>query len=230
MLLAATGGGFTPASLPNLWAWFDASKITGLVDNDPVSSWSDLSGNARHVTGTTTTRPLYKTSVFGSLPAVLFDGADDFLAAASGTNTPFEQTVFSVIKPTTVEIYRTWFGGSVKFGSNVSKIPQMTLSQVVELNPASSGALADNTAALVGARFSDSADTYSYRKNGGADGSGTTASTPSGRGLALGRANLEQSQDYWPGYIAETVVYSASLNDTDAASVEAYLKAKWATP
>ncbi len=66
----------TPASFSGLLAWWKADSLS-LSNNDPVSSWTDSSGNGKTATGSSITRPLYKTSIFGSMPAVVFDGSDD---------------------------------------------------------------------------------------------------------------------------------------------------------
>jgi hypothetical protein len=71
-----------PVIFANLGLWLKADGLSGLVNNDPVSSWTDFSGKGRHYIGTTTTRPLYKTSQQNGLPAIDFDGTDDFLTGA----------------------------------------------------------------------------------------------------------------------------------------------------
>jgi hypothetical protein len=86
--------------IPGLVAWYKATDLA-LNDNDPVSSWADASGNGYTLTGTTTTRPLYKTNVVNSLPAVLFDGVDDFLTNAAFKNFGDAYTIYAVISYTT---------------------------------------------------------------------------------------------------------------------------------
>jgi len=72
----------------------DAGAIQGLADGASVSQWDDLSGNDRHFTqGTAGRRPLYKTGVINSMPAIRFDGGDDQLTW-SGVTAP--ETVFIV--------------------------------------------------------------------------------------------------------------------------------------
>lgn len=58
---------------------FDASKITGLSDNDPVATWADLRGGNSFTQSTADYKPLYKTNIQNSLPGVLFDGSNDFM-------------------------------------------------------------------------------------------------------------------------------------------------------
>lgn len=61
----------------------DSRRISGLVDGDPVSTWSDASGNSRDGTNTLTARPTYKTAIQGGQPVVRFDGSNDYLSVAS---------------------------------------------------------------------------------------------------------------------------------------------------
>ena len=83
-MLRGVGGGkvaFTPASLPGLALWLDATAITGLVDADPVGTWSDQSGNGRDATqATAAKKPTYKTNIQNGKPVVRFDSIDDGLS------------------------------------------------------------------------------------------------------------------------------------------------------
>lgn len=74
---------WTPARLPGLVLWLDAGRITGLVDGDPVATWSDLSGLGNHATqATASKRPTYKVNIVNGRPVVRFDGVDDVLGGA----------------------------------------------------------------------------------------------------------------------------------------------------
>lgn len=77
---AAIGGTFTPADLGDqVVCWLKADALS-LSNNDPVSSWTDSSGNGHAaVQATASKRPLYKTNSLNGQPAVQFDGADDDL-------------------------------------------------------------------------------------------------------------------------------------------------------
>lgn len=91
---------FTPADLAGLQLWFRASDITGLVDGDPVATWSDTSGNARDMTQSTASkRPTWRTAVLNGKAVVRFDGSDDYLSVTSAYTLiaqPF--SVFAVVK------------------------------------------------------------------------------------------------------------------------------------
>lgn len=58
--------------------WCKADALS-LSNNDPVSSWTDSSGNGFHLSNTLTARPTFLTNQINSLPAVSFDGSNDFL-------------------------------------------------------------------------------------------------------------------------------------------------------
>lgn len=70
------GAAWTPADLPDIIHWYRTREIVGLSNDDPVSSWEDLIGSA-DMSGSSTTRPLYKTG--GGDPYLHFDGTDDKL-------------------------------------------------------------------------------------------------------------------------------------------------------
>ena len=64
----------------NLTVWLKDAGLTGLGDNDPVSTWADSSGNGLDaIQGTAAYRPLYKTNILNGYPVVRFDGSDDYL-------------------------------------------------------------------------------------------------------------------------------------------------------
>ncbi len=59
--------------------WLLADSLS-LSDTDPVATWNDISGNTNDATqGTSAAQPLYRTGEVNGLPAVVFDGTDDFM-------------------------------------------------------------------------------------------------------------------------------------------------------
>lgn len=76
--------GFIPwVSLSNVIYAFEADYIAGLSDNEPVATWSDLSGNDNDAEQSTAGwRPLYK--LVSDSPVVRFDGSDDRLVIGRG--------------------------------------------------------------------------------------------------------------------------------------------------
>ncbi|RAM50389.1 MAG: hypothetical protein C6Y22_17490 [Hapalosiphonaceae cyanobacterium JJU2] len=58
---------------------FSASSITGLNNNDLVSSINDLSENNFTAVASNTARPTYQTNIINNKPALLFNGSSNFL-------------------------------------------------------------------------------------------------------------------------------------------------------
>lgn len=87
-------------------ARYVASQITGKNDGDAISQWNDVSGHGRHLLQATGGKqPLYKTNINYSVPAVRFDGIDDFLQTAGFTALPQPYELLIVCK------YRSDLGG-----------------------------------------------------------------------------------------------------------------------
>jgi hypothetical protein len=73
-----------PLKIANLVAWYDASQITGLSDNDLVTTWPDLSGNGYDlIQNDVALKPTYKASIKNGLPVIRFDGIDNELKTAA---------------------------------------------------------------------------------------------------------------------------------------------------
>ena len=64
----------------------DARVITGLNDGDAVASWADSSGNSNNASqATAANRPIYKTNIYGTNPAVRQDTASKIIGGALST-------------------------------------------------------------------------------------------------------------------------------------------------
>ena len=77
---------FTKHSVPGLVLWLDANDVDGngnpdsLGDGSSISAWVDKSTKGVTVNQTNSgSQPVYKSTSFGSKPAVRFDGIDDVL-------------------------------------------------------------------------------------------------------------------------------------------------------
>ena len=84
----------------NISGWMDASKIPTLGNGDALTTWLDISGNnndAEQFSGLNI--PLFRTSLVNGLPAVSFDGVDDFLTFDSNI-TAGDVTIFAVYSNT----------------------------------------------------------------------------------------------------------------------------------
>lgn len=82
----AGGGALAPDDIADLLFWYEADAIVGLSDNDPVSTWEDLGPHGLDLTQSGSARPTFQENILNSLPAVQFDGTDDFMSTVSNVH------------------------------------------------------------------------------------------------------------------------------------------------
>lgn len=229
---ARHGSSWTPASLPGLAAWYDASAIGGLADNDPVSAWADLSGNSR----TLTTDPgggaaTYKTSIRNSLPVVRFDGTNDCLRASNvlASDSTYEMVIVHAIT-----------GGSGALCAPLS-------NQRSTPTPHVGGAMIRSTANVRGiysvgayATYAGGSYTNSTWERWGLTSSAalyvngasvqTGAAMSAGADILVGAARktaVSTLEFFTPMDVAEIIISTDVLSSGDRAALDAYLATKW---
>ena len=218
---------FTPASIAGLRIWQDAAQITGLNDGDTVSSWSDSSGNGLALTQATGTKqPLYKTGIFGSQPAVLFDGVDDELVIASHSFSMTAGTLFVVYKATAtsygvVRVNNDTAGSWWRFGGDGDGYWGIFYTSRIAGYPASMPG--SNVAASV-----IDVSTPTVKEvfvNGVSKGTRSVGfNTPDrvnmGGIVAVGTPRMD-------GYVAEWGMYDSALTGANLTALQNYLAAKY---
>lgn len=219
---------FNPLDIPGCHLWLDASQITGLSDGDPVSQWTDFSGNGYHATqATAAKRPTFKTGVQNGLPAIRFDGTDDWLRTASWGSKAQPNTVFIVAKPpangtgTRIIIEgivstdrhlwakdaandsNSFYGGAWVSGATITGIANTWSIAALNFNGADFNVYINGESRVTG--------------NIGAHGLS---------GLTIG-TNLATDNFFFNSDMSEIIVYDTLLSDADRAKVEAYLSQKY---
>lgn len=91
-LIAQTGPGGNFNN--NMDLWLDANAITGLNNNDPVSTWADLSPSSNNATQSGSARPTYKTASMNGFPVVSFDGINDYMNLSSLITPNFSTSIY----------------------------------------------------------------------------------------------------------------------------------------
>ena len=240
--------GFLPSQLPGLAAWFAADQQTyqdtglstpAVLDGDPVGGWFDLSGSGNHVTqATAANKGTLKLNIQNGRPAVLFDGTDDYLASAVSPITGSSgRSFFGVINNVANTSSNYIFDFSFTAPSNLNAFA-ITPEVGVRIKGANrlftSGQLPNNNTAfvLLGVVYQAGADisTVAAYVNGTALAeSSHTAGVPNtaNGGLTIANGSLGGPMNMYAG---EIVVYNRALTDAEVAQVNAYLKARWATP
>jgi hypothetical protein len=227
---------FTPASIPGLGLWLDASTITGLSPGDPVTTWPDASGLGRHATPVLTA-PIYHSTSFNGHPAVYFGGTSRrLLIPGLGTalTGKTQYTVFYVAKV-----------ASFGYGVIISAPPNTVWRWLIEYEPSgsiywghgagyrqyASGHLASNTSYIQ--TFHYTADDPRYYLNGTevavatyGGGGDMQDDVPNVDGDGL-LGSYYDGQYPVDGVIAEVIWYDHALTTEERLAVEAYLASKW---
>lgn len=206
----------------NLSIWLDANSL-GLINNTPVSNWTDLSSNLNSANQASTAfQPIFKTNQINGLPSIEFDGTNDRLVFPSAVNTS-GTTIFLVTNSTkqdystilSTENHNITYGkGTLRSEYNGSKnligksLNTFSLSSIsTESNPTTGQLLlSDNGTALSSTRQAF----YNL----------TTSS--------IGALNyFGNFSFFFKGQIAEIVVFNTNLNSAERVIVGNYLAAKY---
>ncbi len=222
-------------TLPNS---FLDSEIGGLI-----SVWNDASGAnpntpAQALQGTLDNQPIYSSSAINGLPALKFDGSDDYIEASLSTAITSEQLeVFIVYKRIQI---KAWSGTSAlyKNGSNdydnVSSIALRDSTAVDSLlterngaNSATSPHPGNNVAFIYSTKF-DGTNNTPYI-NGTAQSPVASAGN-FGIDRVLVGARKNGSYNSFNGYVAEFIVFDRALSDQERQDVTQYLSDKYQIP
>ena len=228
-----------PATISGLRVWYAAWGET-YANNASVDTFHDGSGNHYHATQTGSNRPVFKTSVINSQPAVYFDGSGatpkylnlpDFFTGMTAGN------VFLILKGDT-----TQGTGSTDVG-----LWAMPATSDNENYPWTDGNVYDGFMSTArkscgspGANFVYSWHTYEVISVSGeytakhnstqffTTASNTVETSPFGghSGRTLGRSSLG-SGFLFQGWIAEMILYGGKLGSTDRSSIYTYINGKY---
>jgi hypothetical protein len=226
--------------------WSKADALS-LSNNDPVSSWTDSSGNGFHLANTLTARPTYMTGQINSLPAVSFDGSNDFLrnSAVSFSATRSSLAVAMVVCLTTNKTYNGFLSaddnasypakGLHVYGINTGEVFWGFQPVATEYYLRTKRPLATSTWYIITASFGD--QVRDFRANG-ADwgcGGGGSLSEPSADldnitvsstgNITIGKFDF--TGDFLNGKVAEMVLWSPA-SQIENLWIEGYLANKYA--
>jgi hypothetical protein len=231
---------FSPTDLSDLRAWYDASQLAGLSDNDVMTGWVDESSNALDLTKVGTGSILYKTNIKNGLPAVRFPGGTNHMQRASTSLSPTTGlwSAFAVFMRTgTTGILNVVDADHANAGvtarqAQAIRCNALTLESVgfnvagSAVTDAAGTALSASTFLCASAvRTTGAVESW---VNGSSNGSTSIAGTPNLGAIAqLGIGGSARNLGL-TGDMGEAIIYSRDLNSTERGQVEAYLAAKWA--
>lgn len=218
---------FSPLSISGLKLWLDAGSLS-LSDSDPVSSWTDLSGNTNHaVQASGGLQPTFKTGIINGRPIVRFDGSNDILVAPNPVGPP--ASCFIVCSPNAavgsenpyailVITSGIWISGRLNSSTNWGSFMSSSGEQLALDD------LSSDVPVLLEQTQGTSTPSKLYKngvlKNTQTDVVASTANT----NVQIGADGSSR----WANYdIAEVIIYDSVLSAPDQASIEAYLTAKY---
>ena len=220
--------------------WLKADSLKLLTDGSTIGNLTDSSGNGMSSEQTDVTRrPIYIEKGIGDVPAVRFDGVDDYLVVDERPG-----LLFTFHKSTIVAVVRSNSGGTIISQAHTNRI--VAAGQAQRLSYGSSFAATDGTqewpqiqsstgGALPGGSASvcamvhagDLAGETALFVNGQRDDNGTAF--PHQRSSAIrpfiGYAYRQRCPR--SGDVAEVLVYSRALPGGERKSAERYLQRKY---
>lgn len=252
--LFSAKGQFSPlssVSSSTLALWLDATRISG-VDADPVTTWPDLSGNARDFTqATAAKKPTLQVSEINNKPVVRFDGTDDLLVNATAFLTGASGTVLAVLRFTALSDYPCIIGSFDGASDNRMLICRgrydVTANNIsfTQQNADTADAYSGSTALAADTPYqmmwASSGSAYSARVNRTAQTLSFIAGSDTGHWVdqsasqdlvSIGAAKFGVAGElqHFNGDLAELLVYEPAVSSADLTALEAYLAAKWGTP
>lgn len=249
---------FNPKSIDSLKFWVESRQLIGLSNNDSVATWYDSSTsavNAVYVTQSNLAKkPVYKTNIFGTKPALYFNRTDSLCMSADSiagrylTGNKIPHTIIVVAKGASVN---TAIGSIIGLGRSTTSTPLQEDgfgSSVVKYFIQRR----DDAATLTGGNITEAtgdsttqAVVYAFRFTGDSlrvyrnavtrasdDGYGaTTLGVTTLNRLTIGAERRNSSiEDVADVYVAAVLVYNRSLTAAEISSLTTQLKTIYTIP
>lgn len=214
---------WTPASIPGLVSWYDASQLT-LADGAQVTSWTDLTAGGRHLLPNAQgTNPTFKTNGRNSLSVVRFNGTSNMLTnRVSGSyNHFFVVAKYNLATFTSYDGLITGYTG----GNHIILIGNPPTANIYV--PITGDASGKVTYYQNGVNSTDIWTSPFMTVWGQANVSSVTSWINFEINVGLDRSHTPR---WWNGDVGEIIGYSRVLTDVERQQVEGYLKTKWGTP
>lgn len=224
--------------------WYDGSDVTQFQptnpsDGDTITQWNDKSNFAHNAnpTGGATKRPTYQTNELNSLSVVQFDGTNDCLSInpIADLRGITGWSLFAVAKFTSTTgnrwISQSDTGDVALYHNGTNMVVENAGGTGTSSNTLDTtdyhyfSVIYDGTQSTNANKLKLRIDGVDQSLNFGATNVGTaTSSVTSNLNIGCNGADTE----YLQGFIAEYIVYYATLDATDVSDLEGYLTNHWA--
>lgn len=238
-----------PSEIASLNLWYDASVANATnfnpvpTDGTVVTAWVDKLGNGRDANQATANRkPLWRANQRNGLGSIQFDGTNDnftlnpipWALSLSGQTTYILFRAAALtnnmhIQSTNTGGYKFYLSGSnwaVETGGGVAVSNSGSdttnyhyMGMIFDGTQTDANTTTQNNLRLK-FRYDGSAKTLTFSSNV------NTTTSASANTLNIG-ADSSGSNNYFNGYIAELMIWTRRLNDTEIQQVESYLKTKY---
>lgn len=240
------------SSIKNLTLWLEptlggsftnSNNLQDIADGDKIKNWNDVQAQAvqKQIVSQTTDslRPLYKTNVINGLPAVKFDGTNDYLSLTNIV--AYDFSAFVVIRTSHVgNSSQYWLGDPILYadfvGSGADIVPLVISGNNIRfgLGGSSGGAAAGSRVVnndkphVVNIVRDAAGKTIRGYVDGSLDATRTNTSPEAldANPILYIGANTDSSVCY-PGYIAELIIFERVLTAEERNEVVKYLGKKW---
>ena len=249
--ITALHNGNTPAITPTAhWTFNDGPQVTAVSNGEPIAGWQNRVGNREQFNQVTlANRPTYvaASSLIKNLPALSFDGVNDYLKYSTQLFTNTQGVLFAVLRPTLlppVSAYTFLSQASTNTTNSRAHCYFSSANQIridVRKN-STSAAFSPSTEFVVTTNYQvfiikSDGSTYLFKRN-----NVLTPTTGINAGLWFGDVNssdvmncnigaIDTTLLFYPfkGEIAELIVYDSTVIPTDAqvADIEKYLMRKY---
>jgi hypothetical protein len=220
----------------SLQLWMAADYSLPYYGNNPVSTWYDLTGQARNATQTNGTRqPTYTEDVLNGLPVIRFDGSSDAMVLPSSSTMGIQSSDYEILVLIKAEEkqYSAIIGNNytqptpyVKFSQDDNGLDFIADSDT-RLTVGSPSEFYDSNFHLVNVNGTETsgeiridgklfakAENQNFRNSGNGD-------------FYIG-ADSEYFRDYLNGDIAEIIIFNRKLSATERLEITQYLSDKYA--
>jgi len=223
---------FLPTEISGLIAWWDASQITDLNNNDDVTTWIDVTGVYSATQSTASKKPHYKTNQINSLAAIDFE-ADDSQYLITTIPPSADKTVFIVF--TCESLDDRVLMGSIESADDsflgietaTDKLAGGVSTDDITTILGTTTIATDGTAYIGMLKYNGS--NVNLALDGTVEYAGAQAAEVSNTEVEyIGALNTDASPgSYWDGLIGEIILFNTSLSSVDTANIIAYLQNKW---
>jgi len=219
--------------------WLDAADAsTVTAPSGFVDEWRDKSGNARHASGTTTTRPVYGSTTLNGKITLTFDGTDDRLVTSAVTLHTGLYSVFAVARAATANTFLVVCSQDQSTGNETRNGQYIRTNsatpETVAFNNGGSAFTATATSTVTNWNFysaiRESALITLYANGNTGTGvavTGTAASYANPMTIGSRESTVGTFANPWNGEIAEIIFLGSVATIDTRQRIEGYLAHKW---